>query len=332
MYEIFAFSIVPLVVLVASIGYALVMTYRLWDWRPLLFIAVLVMMSIHQTNEIIVYLDQGVEAALAGFGEYPETAANVLASLGTVLFLRWIRREQALTRQFEQRVKERTAELESFTYSVSHDLRTPLRAIDGYSKMLRRGWADELDAEGRQLIDRICSSADRMKQLIDDLLTLSRLGRKDMKRTEVDMGTLASEVLEEIEHTYSDSAPAIEIGDLPPAEGDLSMLKQVYSNLLTNAFKFAQNEERPQVEVGARTKDDATVYYVADNGTGFDMDHADQLFDAFQSVHDNGEFEGTGIGLAIAERIVQRHGGEIWAESTAGEGATFYFTLCQSTS
>ncbi len=322
-----AFSIGPLAVLVGRATYGLIMTYRLRDWRPVLFIAVLVMMAVHQTNEIAVLLNRGAEAALAGIGEYPETAANLLASLGTVLLLRWVDQEQTLARQFEERVQERTAELESFTYSVSHDLQTPLRTINGFSTMLQEGYADRLDAEGQRYVRVIRESAQRMGQLIEDLLSLSRLGRKEMKNDTVDMDAVVEDVLDELRPACSERALTMEVQSLPLAEGDRSMIQQVYTNLLSNALKFTQEEDDAYIEIGSYAENGTTVYYVKDNGAGFDMNYTDKLFGVFERLHDPDEFEGTGVGLAIVERIIRRHGGRVWAEGAVDEGATFHFTL-----
>jgi len=322
-----AFSVGPLAVLAGSAAYALVMGYRLQDWRPALFITVLVMMAVHQTNEIAVYLSRGPDAALAGIGEYPETVANILASIGTVLLLRWVDQEQELAREFEERVQERTEELESFTYSASHDLRTPLRTINGFSVMLQEGYADRLDAEGQRYVHVIHESAQRMGQLIDDLLSLSRLGRRDMKNDTVDMEAVVEDVLSELRPTCADRALTVDVQPLPPAEGDRSMIRQVYANLLSNALKFTQEAKEARIEIGASAENGTTVYYVRDNGVGFDMSYTDKLFGVFERLHDPGDFEGTGVGLAIVDRIVRRHGGRVWAEGAEGEGATFYFTL-----
>ena len=243
---------------------------------------------------------------------------------------RLLEQVQEQAERLEQRVQERTAELESFTYSVSHDLRTPLRAIDGFSRMLREDYADELDAEGERLVNVIYESAQRMSHLIDDLLALSRLGRKEMRRGTVDMQAVAEEAAEELTRTYPDHEPALEVDNVPPADGDRSMIQQVFSNLISNALKFTQDEDDPRIEIGAYEEEGTPVYYVQDNGAGFDMTYADKLFGVFQRLHDDEEFEGTGVGLAIVERVIRRHDGRIWAEGRVGEGATFYFTLDKS--
>lgn len=230
------------------------------------------------------------------------------------------------TERLEQRVQERTAELESFTYSVSHDLRTPLRAIDGFSRMLRDQYVQHLDPEGQRLVNVIYDSAQRMGQLIDGLLALSRIGRREMRTAPLDLAALVREVIEELQRPHPEWDVAVEIGDLPPARGDRAMVRQVLVNLFSNAFKFTQNEATPCIEVGATVEDGTPVYYVRDNGAGFDMDYADKLFGVFERLHDD-TFDGTGVGLAIAERVIERHDGRIWARGAEGEGATFFFTL-----
>lgn len=329
MHNLLAFSVVPLATLLVSAGYALVVTYRLWDWRPLLFIVVLLVMAVHQSNEIVVFLNEGSSAALAGFGEYPETTANLLSSAATVLLLRLVAQERDLAERFEDRVQERTAELESFAYSVSHDLRTPLRAIDGYAQILRSKYDEQLDEEGRRLLRSIYQSAQTMGALIDDLLALSRLSRRDIDRTTVDMEALAREVYEEahLGHPEAADGTTFAAGSLPRAYADRSMIRQVLANLVSNALKFSESEEAPHIEVNGRKRDGEVVYWVCDNGVGFDEAYAEKMFGVFERLHDESDFTGTGVGLAIVKRVVERHGGRVWAKSEDGEGATFYFTL-----
>jgi PAS domain S-box-containing protein len=230
--------------------------------------------------------------------------------------------------QLEERVQERTAELESFTYSVSHDLRTPLRAVDGYARILKEEYADQLDEEGRRLLDVVHDSAQTMGDQIDDLLTLSRVGRREMTRVVVDLEALAREVFDELRRTHPRADEvAFRLRSLPPARGDRSMLRHVFSNLLSNALKFTQREEAPRIEVGATERDGAPAYYVRDNGVGFDAERAEEVFGVFQRLHDDSDFEGTGVGLALVERVVRRHDGTVWAEGAEGAGATIFFTL-----
>jgi len=234
---------------------------------------------------------------------------------------------QAQRERLEERVQERTAELESFTYSVSHDLRTPLRAIDGYTRILREEHADALDDEGKRLLDVVYESAQTMGTLIDDLLTLSRLGRREMNRVPIDMEALAREAYEELNRARPTDNVSFEVEALPDAMGDRSMIRHVLTNLLSNALKFTQNEASPRIEVRAETRDGVPAYVVCDNGVGFPAEKAEELFGVFQRGHDEDAFEGTGVGLAIVERILRRHDGEVWADGAEDEGAAFYFAL-----
>jgi signal transduction histidine kinase len=279
----------------------------------------------------VVFLEAGTGAALSGFGEYPETTANLLASAATVLLLRFVDRERELSARLEDLVQERTAELESFTYAVSHDLRTPLRAIDGYTQLLRKEHADALNAEGRRLLRLVSEHTQKMGALIDDLLTLARLGRREMERDWVDLEALAHETFSDLCDTHGGSRPTLsfEVQSLPSAYGDRSMLRHVFTNLLSNALKFTREEEHPRIEVGAETIEGTPTIFVRDNGMGFDPEYADKLFGVFERVHDS-DVEGTGVGLAIVERIVERHGGTVWAEGAPGVGTTVYFALPHS--
>jgi light-regulated signal transduction histidine kinase (bacteriophytochrome) len=211
---------------------------------------------------------------------------------------------------------------------VSHDLRTPLRAVDGYARILKEEYADQLDEEGRRLLNVVHDSAQTMGDQIDDLLTLSRVGRREMNRVAVDMEALAQEVFDELRRTHP-RADEVTFGlqSLPPAQGDRSMLRHVFSNLLSNALKFTQREETPRIEVGATERDGTPAYYVRDNGVGFDAERAEEVFGVFQRLHDDSDFEGTGVGLALVERVLRRHDGTAWAEGAEGEGATIFFTL-----
>ena len=266
----------------------------------------------------------------------------------------------SLNDELEQRVRERTAqleasnrELEAFTYSVSHDLRSPLRAVDGYAAMLMEDFGTRLDAEGRRLCSVISESGRTMGKLIDNLLAFARIGRTEMKRTTVDMDTQAQSVFLGLTTPEERKRIDFHIGPLPQAIGDPALLRQVWENLIGNAVKFSAKKEQAVIEVGCLTPADlpgaaalpsemdapapvpseegnrkpARVYFVRDNGAGFDTAYADKLFRVFHSLHRPGEFEGMGAGLAIAQRIIHRHGGQIWAEGAIGKGATFYFTL-----
>jgi light-regulated signal transduction histidine kinase (bacteriophytochrome) len=239
-----------------------------------------------------------------------------------------------LNEELEQRVLQRTAELElanrdleSFSYSVSHDLRSPLRAISGFSKMLFENYADKLDDEGNRLLNIIQDNTEKMENIIEALLALSRIGRKDVELHDIDMYKLAKAVFDEVKAINPERKVQFNIQPLPPARGDLGMIHQVLFNLLSNAIKFTKPLEVPVVRVDGYSDSLNNVYYVEDKGVGFDMQYADKLFNAFQRLHSEDEFEGTGIGLAIVKSIVNRHGGKIWAVGKKNEGATFYFTL-----
>jgi PAS domain S-box-containing protein len=234
----------------------------------------------------------------------------------------------------EHRVKERTAELEeanreleSFSYSVSHDLRSPLRAIAGYAKVIEEDYAAQIGEEGRAQLDRIIFNAIRMGELIDDMLDFSRIGRAEMKRAPIDMVNLARDVLAELPEAVAGGRVEVRIKDMPDAHADRSLVRQVWSNLIGNALKFTRHREKADIEVGGMLEAGEAHYYVRDNGAGFDMAYSNKLFHVFQRLHRDTAFEGTGVGLAIVARIVQRHGGRVWAEGVVDEGATFHFTL-----
>jgi len=226
-----------------------------------------------------------------------------------------------------QALRETNAELEAFSYSVSHDLRAPLRAIHGFARILLEDHGTELQPEAKRVLGVIDENTRRMGQLIDDLLSFSRLGRKELDTAPVDMTELVRTVADEIRRSAGDRPLEITIGPLPPARGDRDMLRQAITNLLDNAAKFTRRRAPGQIEVGHRAAGAETVYYVKDNGAGFDPRYAGKLFGVFQRLHRAEEFEGTGVGLAIVQRIVLRHGGRVWAEGQLDAGATFSFTL-----
>jgi len=217
-------------------------------------------------------------------------------------------------------------ELESFSYSVSHDLRAPLRIINGYSGIMLAEHAGKLDEEMTRLARIIQHSADRMGMLIDDLLAFSRLGRRMLTKAPVDLNELVSRALKELDG--SDTMKArISVGHLPSTEGDHALLYQVVVNLISNAIKYSGKKAEPVIEIGSLENDTEQIYYVKDNGTGFNMDYSHKLFGVFQRLHDSKEFEGTGVGLAIVKRVIAKHGGRVWAEGRPDQGATFYFSL-----
>jgi PAS domain S-box-containing protein len=239
-----------------------------------------------------------------------------------------------LNAELEQRVRDRTAqleaankELEAFSYSVSHDLRAPLRAIDGFSRVILEDYIDKLDDEGKRYLNIIRSNTQKMGQLIDDLLVFSRLGRQEISISDVDIEKLARNVFKELKPTVSEREIQFEIKELPSAPGDQSTIRQVFANLLSNAVKFTRPRETTKIEMGGRCEGNENVYYVKDNGVGFDMQYVNKLFGVFQRLHSAEEFEGTGVGLAIVQRIIHRHGGRVWAEGKVNDGAIFYFTL-----
>ena len=239
-----------------------------------------------------------------------------------------------LNAELELRVMRRTAqleaanrELESFSYSVSHDLRAPLRAIDGFSRILLNDHAGRLDAEGQRLLEIIRANTKTMGQLIDDLLAFSRLGRREVKVAGLDMETLVRDVVVELQNTLGDRTVEWDLKPLPATRADRALMHQVWVNLLGNAVKFTRLKEASIIEVGCRPARDEDIYYVKDNGVGFDMRYAHKLFGVFQRLHRFEEFEGTGVGLALVQRIVQRHGGRVWAEGQVNGGACFYFSL-----
>ena len=218
-------------------------------------------------------------------------------------------------------------ELESFSYSVSHDLRSPLRAIDGFSLMLLEDYGPGLDAEAQRFLTTIRAGTQRMGQLIDDLLAFSRIGRQPLNELPVDMESLAHETAAEALRGLATPVPQIVVSSLPTVRGDRSLLQEVWQNLIGNAVKYSSKVPSPTIEVSARREGEEIVFSVRDNGAGFDMQFAHKLFQVFQRLHGQDEFPGTGVGLAIVYRIVTRHGGRIWAESAPGQGATFHFTV-----
>ncbi|MBI3919191.1 MAG: hypothetical protein HY322_19535 [Betaproteobacteria bacterium] len=242
--------------------------------------------------------------------------------------------DKHLLAELERRVVARTSELEAsnkelegFSYSVSHDLRAPLRAVAGYAQMLLEDHLDQLDPEAQRKLDVIQDEARRMGELIDDLLAFSRLGRKAMQVGDVDMTGLARATYDGLNGRNHGVKPEFRLATLPRGKGDRVLLGQVWANLISNALKFTSKRERPLIEVSAISDEKEHVYFVRDNGAGFDPRYQSKLFGVFQRLHKSTEFPGTGVGLALVQRIVVRHGGRVWADSRLDEGATFYFTL-----
>ena len=232
-----------------------------------------------------------------------------------------------LNKELESRVIERTAELESFSYSVSHDLRAPLRAIDGFSRILLDEYTDQMPEEAQQYQQRVLENASRMSILIDDLLEFSRLGRREIKKQTVNPNVLINEVWQDLVAADSGREVTLTQQDLPHCLADPVLLRQVFANLLGNAFKFTRDRSPAKIEVGTQVVNSETQFYVRDNGVGFNMEYANKLFAVFQRLHNLTEFEGSGIGLATCQRIITQHGGRIWVEAELDKGATFFFTL-----
>ncbi|HZE98890.1 MAG TPA: ATP-binding protein [Planctomycetota bacterium] len=239
--------------------------------------------------------------------------------------------------ELEVRVNVRThelaaanKELESFSYSVSHDLRAPLRAIGGYARMLVEDFGGQIDEKGQRYLDVIQKNAGKMGQLIDDLLSFSGLGRRTVEPVRIHLETMARDVFEELVQTNPDRKLEILVGALPPIQGDRAMFRQVLINLLSNAVKYSRGRTPARIEVGSRITETELQYFVKDNGVGFPMEYVQKLFGVFQRLHTPEQFEGTGVGLALVQRIVQRHGGRVWAEGRPNEGATFSFALPKS--
>ena len=240
----------------------------------------------------------------------------------------------ALHNQLEEKVKQRTKELltvnkelEAFSYSVSHDLRSPLRAISGYSTMLKKKYEAIIDDEGNRMIKMIVDKTRIMGLLIDDLLTFSRMARLEIVSDAIDMKTMAETCMNDLLQTETAVKYTTQILDMPECKGDSNMLKQVWYNLLSNAIKYSSKKTNPEIITGSVENSEMHIYYVKDNGAGFEMKYATKLFGVFQRLHRQDEFEGTGLGLALAKRIVSKHSGEIWAESILNEGTTFYFSI-----
>jgi PAS domain S-box-containing protein len=262
------------------------------------------------------------------------TISPVKHSTGTIIGASTIARDITERKRADEEVRKINAqleaankELEAFSYSVSHDLRAPLRAVDGFSRILLEEHHHELSDGGRRFLGLVCENSQKMGLLIDDLLSFSRLSRQPVKKRNVAMADLARQIFEELKPEQNGRRVELSVADLPQCQGDPTLLEQVFVNLLSNAVKYSRNREVGRIEVGCERMDGENVYFVKDNGAGFDMRYADKLFGVFQRLHRAEEYEGTGVGLAIVQRIVNRHGGRVWAQAEINKGATFYFTL-----
>ena len=240
---------------------------------------------------------------------------------------------QDLNNSLDKKVLERTIqydilnkELEAFTFSVSHDLRAPLRAVIGYSEILEEEQIKVLSDEGKKMLSYIKNNGQKMGRLIDDLLAFSKLGRKEINKFQLKMNELTKAAVEELNRVFPNHAE-ITIGSLPDVQGDYNLIHQVMFNLIGNSIKYSSKKENPQISIYSEQRDGKNIYIIKDNGAGFDMRFAEKLFGVFQRLHSEQEFEGNGVGLAIVQRIIHKHGGKVWGEGKENEGACFYFTL-----
>jgi light-regulated signal transduction histidine kinase (bacteriophytochrome) len=292
-------------------------------------------------------LGAGADDYISKSSELDVLKARVRAQIRRKLFEDESRRirEQLLRRDFEasearaarelaetrasmvDELRHKNDELEAFSYSVSHDLRAPLRSIDGFSQALLEDYSDQLDERGQDYLRRVRSAAQRMGELIDDLLELSRVGRAELTRARVNLADVARLVVTELRNREPDRQVETQIESELWAEADRRLMTVALENLLGNAWKFTARSATARIQVASERREGETVYVVRDNGTGFDMNHGDKLFRPFQRLHGAADYPGTGIGLATVHRILDRHGGRIWADSRPGDGATFYFTL-----
>jgi signal transduction histidine kinase len=279
-------------------------------------------------------ISTAVAAMKAGAMDYvlkPFSLSTLLPVLDRAMT---VRRLRARNLELEQRVRERTEELEeanreleAFSYSISHDLRAPLRTIGGFSDVLLQDFAPDLPPDAQRLLQRIVGSAQRMEELIAALLDLARFSRQPLSKRQVNVADLVTDVVEELRKGEGERRIEIDVSALPDCAADPALLRQVFVNLLSNAFKFTRNREPARIEIKCESRENEYVFSIRDNGVGFDPAHAENLFNVFQRLHSETQFEGTGVGLSIVQRIVERHGGRIWADAVPDHGATFSFTI-----
>lgn len=310
-------------------GYAVVRSLKAAE--QLRRVPVLLVTSANEREERI----HGLAAGADDFLSRPIDAPELLARVRSLLRTKCLNDElQSLNRELEQRVALRTAELqatieelEAFAYSISHDLRAPLRGIDGFTQAVLEDYASSLHPVAVAHLGRVRAASQRMGQMIDDLLKLSRLSREPVRCALVDISAMAEGIAADLQRTQRDRSVAFCITRNVVAYGDPGLLRLLYQNLLENAWKFTRRESSAAIAVGVTEREGTATYFVRDNGVGFDMAYAAKLFGVFQRLHDRNDFEGNGIGLATVQRIVHRHSGQVWAESVPGEGSTFWFTL-----
>jgi signal transduction histidine kinase len=310
-------------------------TYRLWISVACLAIVLTIWLGLSRS------LLRSVAELIAGFGRFgaghfeepiPVVGATELAGLATQANRMAANLDRAISerRRVEAALQSSNHELEAFSYSVAHDLRAPLRAINGFSRTVLEDYGDKLDAEGRDYLQRIGAAAERLGLLIDALLALSRVSRVELQRERVDMTRVADAVMKQLRATQPDRVVEFVAQEGVTADGDPTLLRALFDNLLGNAWKFTGARTGGRIAFGTTKQNGSMAYYIKDNGAGFDMAYSDKLFAPFQRLHQARDFAGTGIGLATVQRIVRRHGGEIWAEAAVGAGATFYFTLAST--
>jgi len=273
---------------------------------------------LEQVQTATVNILEDFDAERARLGQSQRALLNILEDIDV---------EKAKVAKANQQLEAMNKELEAFTYSVAHDLRAPLRHIDGFSRILAEEAGPNLPPDGRCHLERILQATRRMGQLVDDLLNLSRVGRKEVSLQVTGLNSLVEEVLVSLQPEMEGRQIEWKIGKLPFVEADPSLLKQVFANLLSNAVKYTRPRAEAVIEVGTVRQDGETVVFVRDNGVGFSMKYADKLFGVFQRLHRQEDFEGTGVGLATVQRIIHKHGGRIWVEAELDKGACFYFTL-----